>query len=112
VIGVFLISGLLHDLTLWGMGKGFDPLRVTGFFLVHGVGIIIEGLWTAATGKRVTGLYGRIWTGMFLCVSGNLITEAWFQRGLAGGVYLVEDTHSPTRWLVHYIRPLLSSHNL
>ncbi|KAB5591228.1 Membrane bound O-acyl transferase family protein [Ceratobasidium theobromae] len=42
VMGVFLMSGLLHDLGMWGMGQGMDLRRVTGYFLIQGIGLIIE----------------------------------------------------------------------
>ncbi|KAJ7284881.1 hypothetical protein C8J57DRAFT_1051914, partial [Mycena rebaudengoi] len=36
VLGVFLVSGLMHYVGLWGMGKGSD-IRVLIFFLTRGV---------------------------------------------------------------------------
>ncbi|KAG8680924.1 hypothetical protein FRC09_017872, partial [Ceratobasidium sp. 395] len=42
VLGVFLMSGLLHDFGMWGMGQGMDFRRVTGYFLIQGAGLIIE----------------------------------------------------------------------
>lgn len=42
VMGVFLMSGLLHDLGMWCMGQGLDLRRVTGYFLLQGVGLIVE----------------------------------------------------------------------
>ncbi|CAE6436902.1 unnamed protein product [Rhizoctonia solani] len=42
VMGVFLMSGLLHDFGMWGMGQGMDFRRVTGYFLIQGIGLIIE----------------------------------------------------------------------
>ncbi|KAJ1302014.1 hypothetical protein OPQ81_000849 [Rhizoctonia solani] len=43
VMGVFLVSGLLHDFGMWGMGQGMDFRRVTGYFLVQGIGLVVEG---------------------------------------------------------------------
>ncbi|CAE6405599.1 unnamed protein product [Rhizoctonia solani] len=42
VMGVFLMSGLLHDFGMWGMGQGMDFRCVTGYFLIQGIGLIIE----------------------------------------------------------------------
>ncbi|QRV81937.1 membrane bound O-acyl transferase family protein [Ceratobasidium sp. AG-Ba] len=42
VMGAFLVSGLVHDLGMWGMGQGTDFRRVTGYFLIQGVGVIVE----------------------------------------------------------------------
>ncbi|KDN47306.1 hypothetical protein RSAG8_03785, partial [Rhizoctonia solani AG-8 WAC10335] len=51
VMGVFLISGLLHDFGMWGMGQGMDFRHVTGYFLIQGIGLIVE----SALGMRNPG---------------------------------------------------------
>jgi hypothetical protein len=53
VMGVFLMSGLMHDWGLWGTGQGTDFRGVTGFFLLQGVGVIAEeALGLTRTKKR------------------------------------------------------------
>ncbi|KAF8601559.1 hypothetical protein BDV93DRAFT_545840 [Ceratobasidium sp. AG-I] len=42
VMGVFLMSGLLHDFGMWCMAQGVDLRRVTGYFLLQGVGLAVE----------------------------------------------------------------------
>ncbi|QRV82541.1 membrane bound O-acyl transferase family protein [Ceratobasidium sp. AG-Ba] len=42
VMGAFLVSGVIHDLAVWGMGQGTDFRRVTGYFLIQGVGVVVE----------------------------------------------------------------------
>ncbi|KAG9122351.1 hypothetical protein FRC07_001327 [Ceratobasidium sp. 392] len=42
VIGAFLMSGLLHDLGMWCMGQGMDFSRVTGYFVLQGLVVILE----------------------------------------------------------------------
>ncbi|EUC61001.1 membrane bound O-acyl transferase family protein [Rhizoctonia solani AG-3 Rhs1AP] len=52
VMGVFLMSGLLHDFGMWGMGQGMDFRHVTGYFLIQGIGLIVESaLGTGKSGK-------------------------------------------------------------
>jgi hypothetical protein len=91
-LGAFIISGLLHDLSMWGMGRGIDPRGVVGFFGIMGVGCILEALWTATTGRRISGWVGRLWTITWILGWSNLLIEAWLTRGLAGSVLI------PTPW--------------
>ncbi|KAG8950355.1 hypothetical protein FRC04_007797 [Tulasnella sp. 424] len=95
VLGAFTLSGILHDWTIWGMGKGTDPLRIVGFFYVQGVAVILETVWRKLTGKRVEGWWGRVWTWSFMLVSSHLVVEAWLQRGIAGGTFFLPDEFRP-----------------
>ncbi|KAJ7274541.1 membrane bound O-acyl transferase family-domain-containing protein [Mycena haematopus] len=54
VLGAFLVSGALHYVGLWGLGQGTD-VRVVYFFLMMGVGVILEGFWKRLTGRRTLG---------------------------------------------------------
>ena len=101
VMGAFLISGILHDLGCWGLGRGTDPRKVLGFFLMNGVGLILESVYKSATGKRVGGVAGLIWTYIWVVGWGNLLTDAWFERGLATSRYWPPQS-SPAFW-VHSI---------
>lgn len=60
VMGVFIASGLFHEFGAYAIGRGMDH-RVTLFFTLQGVGVILEELWKRATGYRVGGWGGRIW---------------------------------------------------
>ncbi|CAE6501235.1 unnamed protein product [Rhizoctonia solani] len=42
VLGVFLVSGLLHDFGLWCMGQGMEFRRVTMYFVLQGVIVLLE----------------------------------------------------------------------
>lgn len=42
VLGVFLVSGILHDIGVWCMGQGTKPLYVTGYFLLQGIIVTLE----------------------------------------------------------------------
>ncbi|CAE6488234.1 unnamed protein product [Rhizoctonia solani] len=42
ILGVFLVSGLLHDLGLWCMGQGMEFKRVTMYFVLQGVIVLLE----------------------------------------------------------------------
>ncbi|KAF8075119.1 membrane bound O-acyl transferase family-domain-containing protein [Lyophyllum atratum] len=88
VLGAFLISGILHNFGLWGMGRGTDFMRVGGFFIMNGVGIILEHTWRKLSGHRVAGWYGRVWTLAWLIGWGHILVEAWATRGLIGSTFL------------------------
>lgn len=71
-MGAFLISGLLHVAGLWGMGRGTEFWSVAEYFLMMGVGIILEGFYRNVTGVRVGGLPATLWTLVWVVVWGNL----------------------------------------
>ncbi|EPT03396.1 hypothetical protein FOMPIDRAFT_87825 [Fomitopsis schrenkii] len=81
VLGSFFASGMYHEL-----GMHMSDHRVTLFFLLQGVGIILEGLWKKATGKLVGGVVGWIWTAFFVLVIGQISTDGWAINGLIGGL--------------------------
>jgi hypothetical protein len=92
VLGAFLISGILHDLGCWGMGRGTDIKSISGFFLMNGIGIILEHGYKSVTGKRVGGFAGHIWTYIWILGWGSFVVDTWFQRGLAASRF----------WPVHF----------
>jgi len=88
ILGTFFVSGILHYFGLWGMGRGADFLRVGGFFIVNGIGIILEHIWRRTTGHRVCGQYGRLWAKVWVIGSGHLLVEGWATKGLIGSTFL------------------------
>jgi len=84
VMGAFVVSGVLHDVGLRGMGRGADTLPVAGFFFMHGIGVVMEHAWKQATGRRVGGIIGWLWTFSWLVLWGHPIVDAWARRGLLG----------------------------
>ncbi|KZT18114.1 hypothetical protein NEOLEDRAFT_1143830 [Neolentinus lepideus HHB14362 ss-1] len=88
VMGAFLVSALLHDWVAWGMGRGGEFWSVGGFFLMNGVGVVVEELWARITGRRVQGWRGWIWTMVWLIGWGNLLVDAWARRGLMASMFL------------------------
>jgi len=88
VLGAFLVSGILHYVGLWGMGRGTDFVRVGGCFIAHGIGIILEHTWRKVTGYSVGGWYGRLWAYLWVIGWGHLLLEAWATKGLMGSTFL------------------------
>ena len=87
VLGAFFVSGVLHAVGLWGMGRGGEFLKVTGFFMIMAVGILLEYSWKNFTGSRVDGFFGRVWTSVWLLGWGNILVDAWSMKGLTGSVF-------------------------
>ncbi|KIO22459.1 hypothetical protein M407DRAFT_245173 [Tulasnella calospora MUT 4182] len=102
VLGVFFLSGLLHDWTIWGMGKGTDFWRIVGFFYLQGIGMCVEATFSVVTGRKIRGWWGRAWTCLFMLTTAHLVVEAWLQRGLAGGIYFVKPEYRPVLKLYQY----------
>ncbi|KAF9232210.1 membrane bound O-acyl transferase family-domain-containing protein [Melanogaster broomeanus] len=45
VLGVFLLSGLVHDVDHRPFGRGGNFVIVVGFFTMNGVGVVLERVW-------------------------------------------------------------------
>ncbi|KAF5373308.1 hypothetical protein D9615_007403 [Tricholomella constricta] len=87
VMGAFLVSGIFHNLGMWGMGRGTEFLTIGGFFIMNGIGVILEHQWRITSGQRVGGWLGRTWTMMWVVGWGNILAEAWATRGLIGSAF-------------------------
>jgi hypothetical protein len=73
LLGAFSVSGVIHDLGMWGLGKGMEFRSVSGFFLLTGMGV---GAALRYGFKQATGLVSvGFWVGCGL----------WCGR-LAGGL--------------------------
>ena len=67
VMGSFIASGLYHEFGMYLLNRGVH-WRVPLFFTLQGVGVVCEDLFKRTTGKRVSGLLGRIWVALFILV--------------------------------------------
>lgn len=74
VIGVFFASGLFHEFGAYAFGRGMDH-RVTLFFTLQGVLILLESLWSGITGRRVGGWAGRLWAYLVMIPLGQMCRE-------------------------------------
>ncbi|KAI4523447.1 hypothetical protein K525DRAFT_282709 [Schizophyllum commune Loenen D] len=87
LLGAFALSSLLHSLPLHGMGRGGDAFRISVFFMMMGVGIVLEDVWRRTSGKPVCGFAGRVWTYGWLLGWGHSLVEAYCQKGIAGALW-------------------------
>jgi len=87
VLGTFFVSGIWHAFGLWGMGRGGEFLKVTGFFMMMAVGVLLEYSLKYFTGSRVDGFFGRVWTFVWFFGWANIFVDAWSTKGVIGGVF-------------------------
>lgn len=107
-MGAFFWSAILHDFGMWGMGRGTEFWSVGGFFLLMGVGCVLEASFKKVTGLKVGGWLGWLWTVIWMAVWGNLMVDAWARRGLFGSKFM-PDGYMPFQVLLSYIHRQLST---
>lgn len=83
-MGAFFASGLIHHLGVWAMGMGTDFTRMVGFFLMMGVGIVLEEAWKAITGKGVRGLVGWLWMSVWTLIWAQMFMDVMALTGIFG----------------------------
>jgi hypothetical protein len=99
VVGAFAVSGVMHDLGMWGLGQGTEFSTVGGFFLLMGVGAALEHGFKQVTGRRVGGFWGWAWTMVWTVSWGTLMIDAWARRGMIAADFY-PDRLRPGKWLV------------
>ncbi|KPV74653.1 uncharacterized protein RHOBADRAFT_53614 [Rhodotorula graminis WP1] len=92
VLAVFALSAWLHEFGLASaistLPRPSSPLSFltkwggSVYFLSQGVGVVLEGAFTAATGRRVRGWAGTVWTAAFVACAGGWLYSAWVTQGL------------------------------
>ncbi|KAJ7695649.1 hypothetical protein B0H17DRAFT_1158801 [Mycena rosella] len=88
LLGTFVASGLYHECSMYTMGRGFDH-TVTLFFAAQGPLLIGERLWRKLTGRRVGGLFGRLWVYFVMFIAAQPLVDSWHKRGLGGGMVIM-----------------------
>ncbi|GLB34466.1 putative membrane bound O-acyl transferase family protein [Lyophyllum shimeji] len=88
LLGAFFVSAVVHNFGMWGIGRGAEFMRVGGFFVINGVGVVLEHIWRAITGYRVGGWFGRLWVYVWIVGWAHLLVEAWATKGLFGSKFL------------------------
>ena len=102
VMGIFTLSGILHEIGIQGMGRGADTLPGVVFFVMHGVGVVMEHAWEQATGRRVCGITGWLWMSSWLVLWGHVIVDAWARRGMFGAE-IFPGVYRPTTFFLNWI---------
>jgi hypothetical protein len=102
LFGAFAVSGSLHDFGMLGLGKKIEPRSVTGFFLLMGVGTALEYGFRQATGHRVSGLWGWVWSVVWTVGWGTMLIDVWTRSGLMASDFF-PFAPRPGKWLVDAI---------
>ncbi|GAA5948045.1 hypothetical protein JCM3765_007083 [Sporobolomyces pararoseus] len=92
VLGVFALSSWIHEYglstaisTLPAPAKPYTFLLAWGgsiYFMSQGVAIVLEGLFTQVTGKKVRGPLGFLWSAFVVAGMGSFLYKAWVTQGL------------------------------
>lgn len=85
IMGAFVVSEVEHALGIWQLSGKLD---FQGFFVLMGVGIILEEAFTKLTGVKVGGWTGRVWALSWVVGWGTLLANAWLKQGLVGTIGL------------------------
>jgi hypothetical protein len=81
LFGAFLVSGIVHDIKLRAIGRGGNSVAIIGFWVMNGVGVVLERIWTKTTGRRLGGVWGWVWTFGWLSLWGILVVDEWAKVG-------------------------------
>jgi len=104
VAGTFLASAVVHEVAALPFGTPIGVARygIGGFFIMSGVGVLLELAWIRLTGRRVAGFAGWIWTWTWMILTANWLLDSWCQRGM---VYMkaTPDERRPAYWIWHNI---------
>lgn len=58
-----------------------DPAKQLTFFAIHGLGCLIELSYNRLKGRRVQGLWGRVWFLTIMGLTANVSGGAWTDAG-------------------------------
>lgn len=83
VMGAFILSSIFHDWSMYGLGRGTEFRTVGMFFVMMGVGVLMEGVWENWLGMgKVRGWKGWAWTMVWTVGWGMGLVDAWVRKGL------------------------------
>jgi hypothetical protein len=102
LLGAFAVSEALHDIGMWGLGKGMGFRSISGFFPLMAVGIALECGFKQATGHRVGGVWGWVWSMAWSIGWGTMIIDSWTRGGLMASDFF-PFAPRPGKWFVDAI---------
>lgn len=98
LVGSFTASGLIHHFAMYPIGPGKMPgWPCIGFFMAQSLGMICERIYRAATGRRVGGWIGTMWTWCWIIGGGQICSESPEDRFTIGTNHLIISTLKSTR---------------
>ncbi|KAI9437859.1 hypothetical protein F5148DRAFT_890301 [Russula earlei] len=106
ILGGFAVSAVIHDMGIWGFGRGTEFGTAGGFFLLMGFGAVLELAFERLTGQRVRGAWGWAWMMAWTIGWGTLMVDAWARRGFFACDFFPNGLR-PGKWLVDAIISLV-----
>ena len=109
VLGTFLASGIVHDLGFMKLPGNMGSSGVsTVFFVMMGVGAVLEQAWTKATGWKVAGVPGWLWTMGWTLYWGSLLVDGACRIGMLYlyGLSLIPDSRHPAKLILDFAAKL------
>jgi hypothetical protein len=88
LIGAFTASAIVHYVVMWGLGYGIEFRTYGGFYLLMGLGAIIESAFKQTTGLRVHGWIGWLWTMLWITLWGMFVVDGWARHGMLSNDFL------------------------
>ena len=107
LFGAFLVSGIVHDIDLRSLGRGGNSVAIIGFWVMNGVGVVLERIWTKTTGRRVGNVWGWMWMFGWLALWGVWVVDEWAKVGRFGASSLPGE-FKPSLALVALVRRCLA----
>ncbi|OCF34666.1 hypothetical protein I316_03709 [Kwoniella heveanensis BCC8398] len=83
----FVLSGAMHALGQFTLDPTPPLFPIFVLFPLSGLGCALEVQFKRLTGRKVRGVWGRVWVWAFMLASGRLGAVAWLESGV-GGSYL------------------------
>jgi uncharacterized membrane protein len=82
LLGAFFVSGVCHYLVMWAQYPDASFVHMVGFFVMMGVGVVLEYAWRKLTGKKVEGHIGRLWLLVWVIGWGQFAVDVCSQTGM------------------------------
>ena len=105
IMGAFTVSAIMHYIMLWGLRRGSEFTSIGGFYLLMGLGLIMEETFKQATGLQVPGWIGWSWTMLWTLVWGTFYLDGWARHGMFASDFF-PDRLRPGKMLVDTILSL------
>ena len=102
LMGAFTMSGLIHIVGPWAAGcKTDSEFRQDGvFFLLMGIGVVLESAFERVAGLPVRGWLGWLWTMGWMLSWGSLYFGSWGRGGIFA-IELLPDHLRPGKMLIN-----------
>lgn len=90
-MGAFILSAVIHDWGLYGLGGGTEFSTVGMFFIMMGVGVLLEGVWEEWFGMgKVRGWKGWVWTMVWTMWWAMWLVDGWARKGMIASDFIPE----------------------